>query len=59
MREGDVSAMVLPDSMEQLSLQVTQVTGTCEEDPHPRVPVTREKKVLPRRMLLKRSRPYC
>ena len=43
LRVGDVSAMKLPASMEMLDLSHTQVIGEYEEDPHPRVPVTRKK----------------
>ena len=40
---GDVSKMLLPASMRELYLYGTQVTGECEEDPHPRVSVRRKK----------------
>ena len=52
---GDVSKMLLPASMRRLYLSFTQVTGECEEDPHPRVPVMR-KKVQTRR---NRYVPFC
>ena len=40
---GDVSKILLAASMRDLYLGGTQVTGECEEDPHPRVSVTRKK----------------
>ena len=43
LRAGDVSRMKLPANMKHLGLFATRVTGACEEDPHPRVPVAREK----------------
>ena len=54
-RAGDVAQMQLPASLETLNLWITKVTGACEEDPHPRVSVTR-KEVRPRR---KRHASFC